>query len=175
MAVLKIVTRILSYICYAVIGIYVLVCAPMVFRCQPIVVLSGSMLPTYQVGSIIYYKPVDKSEIAAGDVITYKLNNTLVTHRVQRVVNGEYVTKGDNNNVEDSRAVKYEDVQGKVGGLNIPILGYGVQFIKDNPWIFIIIVGILLAEFLMSNVKRDKISVSEKGRKHEKDDEDLDH
>jgi signal peptidase len=167
---LKIVVRILSYICYGIIGIYALVCIPMVAGFRPVVVLSGSMRPTYEVGTIIYYRHVDQSEIAIDDVVTYDLNNTLVTHRVKGIENNEYVTQGDANNVEDSRHVPYEAIQGKVGSIAIPILGFGVQFINEHVWVFAILIAILIAEFLLSNIKSDKISVSEKGHKHEKED-----
>lgn len=175
MAVLKIVVRILSYICYAVIGVYALICLPMILGNKPVVVLSPSMTPTYNVGTIIYYKHVDQSEIAANDVITYDLRGTLVTHRVKAIVNGDYRTQGDANNVEDQELVPYSAVQGKVGGLAIPILGFGVQFINEHIWMFAIFIGILVAEFLLSNIKSDKISVSEKGREHEDNDKDLAH
>ncbi len=170
MAVLKIIVRILSYFCYVFIGIYALLCAPMIFGSRPVVVLSGSMRPTYEVGTIIYYKAVPKEEIAANDVITYKLNETMVTHRVKRVQSNGFITQGDANNVEDTKPVTYEAVQGKVGGLAIPIVGYGVQFVNEHIWIFAILVAILVAEFLLSNINSDKISVSKKGHSH--DDED---
>ena len=170
MGPLKIIVRILSWICYVIIGIYALVCVPMVTGAKPVVVLSGSMLPTYSVGTIIYYKQVPKEEIKANDVITFEMNSeTLVTHRVVEIKNGEYVTRGDNNNTNDGKTVPYENVKGKVDGLAIPIIGYGVQFINSNMWVFAIIIAILIAEFLLSNMKSDKISVSEKGQKHEED------
>ena len=127
------------------------------------------MEPTFSKGTIIYYKPVPQEEIAAEDIVTYQLNETLVTHRVKRIENGEFITQGDANNTEDGRPVPYSSIQGKVSGLAIPILGFGVQFINSNMWVFIILVAILLVEFLLSNIKSDKISVSEKGRQHEKE------
>lgn len=167
MGVLKIVVRILSYICYAVIGVYALICAPMITGARPVVVLSGSMRPTFEVGTIIYYKAVSQEEIQEGDIITYQMGNELVTHRVKRIENGDYITQGDANNVEDGKPVPYSSIQGRVGGLAIPILGYGVQFINSNMWLFILIVVILLAEFLLSNIKSDKINVSKKEKEKE--------
>ncbi|MCQ2571179.1 MAG: signal peptidase I [Candidatus Saccharibacteria bacterium] len=169
MGILKIVVKILSWICYVIIGVYALVCLPMITGAKPVVVLSGSMRPTYEVGTIIYYKAVPQEEIKPETVITFKMEEELVTHRVKRIQDGEYVTQGDANNVEDGRTVPYSDVQGKVDGLALPFLGFGVQFINSNFWVFILIIAILLAEFLISNIKCDKISVSEKGRS-EKDD-----
>ena len=162
MGVLKIVVRILSYICYAVIGVYALICAPMITGAKPVVVLSGSMRPTFEVGTIIYYKAVPQEEIQKDDIITFQMGDELVTHRVKRIENGNYITQGDANNVEDGKPVPYSSIQGRVGGLAIPILGYGVQFINSNIWLFIVIVVILLAEFLLSNMKSGKISTSEK-------------
>jgi len=162
MGVLKIIVRILSYICYAVIGIYALICAPMITGAKPVVVLSGSMRPTFEVGTIIYYKAVPQEELKVDDIITYQLGDELVTHRIKRVENGDYITKGDANDIEDGKPVPYSAVQGRVGGLAIPILGYGVTFINNNMWLFIVIVVILLAEFLLSNMKSGKISTSEK-------------
>lgn len=162
MDILKKIVHILSYFCYVIIGVYALVCVPMIFGSKPVVVLSGSMQPTYKVGTIIYYKPVPQEEIHAGDVITYQMGDTMVTHRVKEVVNGsEYVTQGDNNDVADGKTVSYSAVLGKIGGAAIPVLGFGVQFINNNMWVFAILIGILVLEFLLSNIKNDKISVSE--------------
>ncbi len=166
MDILKKIVHIISYFCYAIIGVYAIICVPMIFGAKPVVVLSGSMRPTYEVGTIIYYKPVPKEEIHEKDVITYQMGESMVTHRVQRIENGEFITQGDNNNVEDGKPVPYNAVLGKIGGAAIPVLGYGVQFINNNFWVFAILIGLLAAEFLLSNIKNDKISVSEKERKH---------
>ena len=50
----------------------------------PYAVLSGSMEPTYPVGSLIYVKKVDPSEVQVGDAITFVVNDDLLvaTHRV---------------------------------------------------------------------------------------------
>lgn len=161
MDILKKIVHIVSYFCYAIIGIYAIVCLPMVFQSKPVVVLSGSMKPTYEIGTIIYYKPVPQEEIKAGDIITYQMGDTMVTHRVKEIRNGEFVTQGDNNNVEDGKTVPYSAVMGKIGGVALPVLGFGVQFINNNLWVFAILIGILVSEFLLSNIKNDKISVSE--------------
>lgn len=50
----------------------------------PLTVLSGSMEPTYHVGSLIYVQKVDPAEITVGMPITFVLNDDLMvaTHRV---------------------------------------------------------------------------------------------
>lgn len=68
-----------------------------VFGLQVYAVLSGSMEPTYHVGSIIYVKSVDPSEIKIGDPITFVMNEqlTVATHRVVRIdaENSAFYTK----------------------------------------------------------------------------------
>ena len=172
MGILRVIVKVLSYICYALIGAYVAVCVPMIFGLKPEVVTTGSMIPTYNIGTIIYYKTVDQAEIQVGDAISYRLNNgEIVTHRVVEIENGNYFTKGDANNVKDAVPVTYDNVEGKIVGPVIPLLGYGVAFANSHIFVVFIIVAILLAEFLLSNLKRDKISVSDKGQVQENNDE----
>ena len=53
-------------------------------------VLSGSIEPTYHVGSLIYVKKVDPAAIQPRQVITFMLDeNTVATHRVVEVVPDE--------------------------------------------------------------------------------------
>ena len=89
---------------------------PKIFGIQPMIVLSGSMEPTYHVGSLLYIKNADANEIAVGDPITFYLDdNTLVTHRVVEIdkKNQTYTTKGDANEKEDGSPVSFDKVLGK--------------------------------------------------------------
>ena len=53
----------------------------------PYTVLSGSMEPTYHVGSLIYVKEVEPSEVEVGDPITFVVTEDLLvaTHRVVEI------------------------------------------------------------------------------------------
>ena len=54
---------------------------------NPYVVLSGSMEPTYHVGSLIYVKDVDYKELKDGDPITFMLSeDAIATHRIIEVL-----------------------------------------------------------------------------------------
>ena len=47
------------------------------------VVLSGSMEPAYETGSLLYVKEVPYTELEVGDVITFMLDeDTVATHRI---------------------------------------------------------------------------------------------
>lgn len=144
---------------------------------QVFTVLSGSMEPTYHVGSLIYVKDVDYKELEAGDVITFMLDgDTVATHRITEVVPDEeepdtlrYRTKGDANDAEDGKLVHYKNVIGSPV-FTIPYLGYFADYIQNPPGTYVAIsVGavLLLLVFLpdlFSSDDKDKEKKKTKGR-----------
>lgn len=119
---------------------------------QPFVVLSGSMEPTYHVGSLIYVKDVDYKTLKVGDPITYLVSDdTVVTHRIIEVLVDEedpdtirYFTQGDANDVADGTSVHYKNIIGKPV-FSIPYLGYVSNYIQHPPGTYVAIaVGALL-------------------------------
>lgn len=113
---------------------------------QPYVVLSGSMEPEYHVGSLIYVKDVDYTQLQAGDVITFMLNEkTVATHRIVEVIPDEtepgvvrYRTKGDANDVEDGSLIHFRNVIGSPV-FTIPYLGYVANYVQNPPGMYIAI------------------------------------
>lgn len=103
-------------------------------------VISGSMEPTYSKGDLIYVKTVNPNEIRVGDPITFVANEELVvaTHRVVRVdaQNRCFYTKGDANETEDQRPVRFENVKG-VPQFSIPLLGYVSDYISHPPGLYV--------------------------------------
>lgn len=74
---------------------------------------SGSMMPEIKIGEVIVLWKSKKYE--EKDIITYKENGSyFVTHRIIKVTQDGYITKGDFNNTEDETIVKQEQIQGKV-------------------------------------------------------------
>lgn len=129
-------------------------------------VLSGSMEPTYHVGSLIYVKNVDPYELKSGDVITFMLDeDTVATHRIVEVVPDEndstvvrFRTKGDANDVEDGGLVHYKNVIG-TSVFTIPKLGYVANYIQNPPGMYVAIsVGaiMVLLVFLPDLFAEDK-------------------
>ena len=127
-------------------------------------VLSGSMEPTYHVGSLIYVKKVDPTTIRPGQVITFMLDeNTVATHRVVEVVPDEddpstlrFRTKGDANDAEDGTLVHYKNVVG-TPVFTIPYLGYFSNWITHAPGKYIAItaaVVFLILLFLPDMLKK---------------------
>ena len=118
----------------------------------PYTILSGSMEPTYHVGSLIYVKKVDTSTLEAGDPITFALSeDTIATHRIVEVVPDEedarvirFRTKGDANETVDGALVHYKNVLGKPV-FTIPYLGYVADYIQHPPGMYTAIAaGVIL-------------------------------
>ena len=68
MDIIRKIVHILANIIYILITVYLVICIPMIFGHTPVVVLSGSMEPTYKVGSVIYYKKISEKELKVEDV-----------------------------------------------------------------------------------------------------------
>lgn len=156
MAIIKKIVNLLSIICYIAIGIYALVSLPILLGYKPLVVLSGSMEPTYKVGSVIYYHKVDFGELHVDDVITFKESNKSITHRINRIENGKFITKGDANDSVDPNLVEYNQVDGKVINIYLPYLGYYIKEVNKNIYPTIIIIVVLVLEFILSNFIKEK-------------------
>ena len=76
-------------------------------------------------GDLVLTREVDPAGLQVGDVIAFREGQSVITHRIieTQQVDGQrqFVTKGDNNNTQDSRLVPYSAVEGKyllrIGGL----------------------------------------------------------
>lgn len=89
---------------------------PSFFGWKPFIVLSGSMETEIFAGDLAVVKEVDPEIIKENDIIAFKHGGIVTTHRVVRITEEDgvtkYITKGDNNNVEDSGFVLQEQVEG---------------------------------------------------------------
>jgi len=124
---------------------------PQLFGYQLKTVLSGSMEPGIQTGSIIAVKLAeDKNNFKKGDVITFQAEeDILITHRITEVVkSGDsvlYRTKGDNNNAEDMNPVISDNVVAGYTGFTVPYVGYFNNFSQSkNGALLLLIPGFLL-------------------------------
>lgn len=158
MRYLKLLFTILSWPVYICIAAYLLIAAPLAVGFRPVVVLSGSMEPTYHVGSIIYYKAASFDRIENGDPITFRAgeDGSLVTHRVveKQEISQEFITKGDANNTADPNPVPYSHVVGKAAAVSIPLAGYFVTYGK-KPAVIGLMAAILIIGMVLDNIKPD--------------------
>jgi signal peptidase len=148
----------LTVLCYLVIFGLLTILLPILFGYTPVVVLTGSMEPSIQTGSIIYhYKVKGFDNIVPGDVITYQRaeDAPLVTHRVMRV-DGESQsvrTKGDNNEALDAAWVSCEQIVAKMAPYYLPNIGFYLYWAKD-PRIIAVVAGIIVLNVLLGCLDR---------------------
>lgn len=133
-------------------------------------VLSGSMEPVIKTGSIVVAKTFNNYKI--GDIITFELSSaskTPTTHRIVEieVIDGNplYTTKGDANNASDRQGVLNNQIVGKVV-LNIPFLGYAVNFVK-KPIGFLLIIIVPAGMIILDEVKKIYNEIKKKKNKDE--------
>ncbi len=148
--------------------------SPAVAGYQMYVVLSGSMNPAFNTGSLVFVKPTEPTEIVEGDIITFSSSsdaNRLTTHRVVGLNwdNGlSFITRGDANNVNDPSPVPSENVVGRVTG-SVPYIGYlfgyaqtrqGLILLIFIPGLFLIIMELRRLFKYMVKAKVEQLSGS---------------
>lgn len=116
---------------------------PGMFGLNPVVVLSGSMRPTLQVGDVAVLRSVDPASVKEGDVVTFRSSSGLITHRVARVEETDsgrlLYTKGDANNTVDPDPIKDTQVIAKMA-YSIPKVGF-LMALADSTTGMIIFIG----------------------------------
>lgn len=126
---------------------------PRIFGIKPYIVLSGSMEPAIQTGSMAYINgKTDPYAIHTGDIITYKLADNTVTHRVVDETLTSVITKGDANEENDFSPVLRSAILGKYL-FSIPYLGYLYSYIS-TPYLFPVLVSLFGVELIISLINQ---------------------
>lgn len=126
-------------------------------------VLTGSMSPTINPGSLVVVKQVNPNSIKSGDIITFgnSSDSSVTTHRVKDIIteNGlKFITQGDANNVEDPMPLDSNLIIGKVVYF-IPIIGATLIFIQENTWLLWGIMAVIIIISLIPSNKSRKVNV----------------
>ena len=132
-------------------------------------VISGSMSPTIEKMDLILVKLDTSYEV--GDIVSYKKDGAIITHRIVEKNDKTYVTKGDANNTIDN-PITEETIIGKV----IKIYGGYAVWIKvftDPKVVFGAIMSFVLLGYTISLFRKqakekiDKLSEEDKIRREE--------
>lgn len=129
------------------------------------VITTNSMEPELKKDDVVVIKKAKADNLKQGDIITFKQNGETITHRIVQIDDIEdgklYITKGDNNNVQDEQGLRFDQIEGKLV-IKIPQLGKMVASFKNG----IIIVLVLLISAIIylnritakerSNIRRAK-------------------
>ena len=136
---------------------------------KPYTVLSGSMEPTYHVGSMIYVRSVDPKELDVDDPVTFYLNGTTVaTHRIIEVLPDEkdpdaryFRTQGDANDTPDSDPTHSSKIIGKPI-FTIPYLGFLANFFQQPAGRVVAFVGciVLILVFVLPDVMKNILDMA---------------
>ena len=123
---------------------------PSFFGTSTLIVTTGSMSGTIEDGDVIIVKRADEYKV--GDIVTFIQPGDTVptTHRIIRITDDRYYTKGDANNAEDMRPLYKSEIVGKVTG-TIPHLGLFFRWLKDDfGWIYLVaIVGVIVGGIIL--------------------------
>lgn len=124
--------------------------AKYLFGFRAYVITTDSMKPTIKVGDIVIIQNVDESKININDVVTYRLTNESerITHRILDRTEEIYITKGDNNRLEDKDVIKYENIEGKVI-YKIPALGK--MFLKTESILYFVFLSLIILTAYLYN------------------------
>lgn len=139
------------------------------------IITTTSMEPELKKDDVIIIKKAKEDKIRTDDIVTFKKGGETITHRVIQIEDTEngklYITKGDNNNVQDEKALQFEDIEGKVV-MKIPYFGKIVTTLK-NGIVIILVILIFLIMYLNRINKNEKSKIRRKKKRLE--DEKMNH
>jgi signal peptidase I len=129
-------------------GILVL---PTLLGLQRYVIVSGSMVPTISVGSVVYDEVVPVEDLEVGDIITfvppseYGIDDP-VTHRIVEIGTGDngettFRTQGDANAAPDQWTMVLDGPEQARMVRSIPYVGY-VYIALSHGWVQLLLIGL---------------------------------
>jgi signal peptidase len=123
---------------------------------KPFIVLTGSMEPAFSSGDLVIVKEVEANNLQLDDIIAFREGNAVITHRIiefeQNGSSYRFITKGDNNNIEDRRPVNVEQLEGQYI-FRIRNLGNFAMFMQ-TPVGMALFIALPLLSFLLYDITR---------------------
>lgn len=134
-------------------------------RYSNFVVLTGSMEPGISPGDYITITKINPDELKVNDIVTYKINQTVVTHQIISIEGDKIITQGTANNVADNPITK-ADILGKYL-FKLPKIGYIMAFLSSTAGLILIIgIVIIIAFWELSDPERVKNKVKNNETKY---------
>ena len=137
----------------AAVGLAGAIVVPSLLGMKALTVISGSMDPTLEVGSLVLDERIAPLDARPGDIVSFPdptRGGMLVTHRVRQVraegATAFFITKGDANNATETWSVP---TKGEIGRVvyHVPKVGYARAFISGRNARFALLGGVLLLGF----------------------------
>ena len=105
-----------------------------IFKYKLIAIATDSMKDTYARGDAVLIEYLKPEEIKVGEVMVFRHNNKVITHRVIDIKNKNnkifYNTKGDGNSSPDGYVTEDKDVIGRVDFV-IKYIGYPTVYLEE--------------------------------------------
>ena len=101
---------------------------------------------------------MDLSQYSVGDIISFTSNrfeqNGVITHRIDSIENGQFITKGDNNELPDSKHIIPIQIKGSVNAI-IPYLGFLTNSVNSmiGKVLFLIIPMVIIIITELKNIQ----------------------
>ncbi len=171
--IFKVFTVVILIILFSFSALLAVSLLPMSGNYQFLSVLSGSMEPQINTGSLIFIK--SENSYAVGDVVTRlgDKKKSTITHRIVSMEEEDGVTyfqtRGDANDAPDSKHVTQDMIFGKVV-FDIPLMGYVINFVwtRNGLIIFIIIPALVIIFGEAWRVKKELQYIKKKKELDEK-------
>lgn len=133
-------------------------------------IISESMEPTFYKDDLAIVKKCKISDLQIGDIITFKQENRVISHRIVKSTDEKgdvrFITKGDNNEVQDKDLVENKNIYGKVL-CTVPKLGKAVHYIQNVRGFINIFIFVIIVYFLMNFRDNKKNNRKIKRKKYE--------
>jgi len=132
---------------------------PSFFGWKPFIVLSGSMETEIFAGDIAVVKEVELDTLKENDIIAFREENIVITHRIVNIIETEnelkFITKGDNNADNDNDYVLGENIEGKYQ-FKISRLGNFAMFLQTPIGLVICLSIPILGLFIFQMIENKK-------------------
>nr|WP_276008607.1 signal peptidase I [Aequitasia blattaphilus] len=129
------------------------------------VVLTNSMSPEIEAGSLIFLTEKPGAEIVEGDIINYETGGIRLTHRVVEVYESDnsryYITQGDANQDKDVKPVQDTQIKGVVTA-SVPNLGRIAIMMKQPSFILSLFSLLLAVNLFFKALTIDRIEEQDK-------------
>jgi signal peptidase len=134
---------------------------------KPFIVLSDSMNPDIKAGDLVLTKEPDSASLKVGDVISYRVGDSVITHRIADITETDgvksFITRGDANNADDTEPITESQIEGALL-LTIPNLGNTALFMQ-TPIGMLVCIGIPVLLLVAYDIIRRRRYDREKQKK----------
>ena len=158
MKYLRKIVRLLSTLSYVIIIIYSLVHVPEFFGLHKMIIVEDNDNYIYSKGSIVYYYETDTKNIGAGDIITFKKQDKILSGSITGISGSEFKVKTGSS----EERVSSSNIMGKNINIVVRFLGPFIILISNNLIIsLIVLLGFIILNIILKILYKNKVKKEE--------------